>query len=53
MAAQSYVVIDRSDDFDLPFDVDLNIDATEYSRIMRRIGVDGADASVSAFNSSI
>jgi hypothetical protein len=53
---ESNVVSDRSDDLDLSFDVDLNIDAVEYSRIMRRIfvnGDDGAVTSVSAFNSSI
>ena len=53
---ESNVVSDRSDELDLSFDVDLNIDAAEYSRIMRRIFVDGDDeavTSVSAFNSSI
>jgi hypothetical protein len=55
---ESNVVSDRSDDLDLSFDVDLNIDAVEYSRIMQRISVDGdgddrAVTSVSAFNSSI
>ena len=53
---ESNVVSDRSEDLDLSFDVDLNIDAMEYSRIMQRIGVDGDDGavtSVSAFNSSI
>jgi hypothetical protein len=50
---ESNVVSDRSDDLDLSFDVDSNIDAVEYSRIMQRIGVDGAVTSVSAFNSSI
>jgi hypothetical protein len=53
---ESNVVYDRSEDLDLSFDVDLHIDAVEYSRIMQRIGVDGDDGtvtSVSAFNSSI
>lgn len=46
---------DESDDLDLSFDFDLNIDAVEYSRIMRRIGIDGDETvtRVSAFNSSI
>jgi hypothetical protein len=44
-----------SDELDLTFDFDLNIDAVEYSRIMRRIGSDGDETGtrVSAFNSSI
>jgi hypothetical protein len=46
---------DESDDLDLSFDFDLNIDAVEYSRIMRRIGIDSDETvtRVSAFNSSI
>jgi hypothetical protein len=49
------VVTDESDDLDLSFDFDLNIDTVEYSRIMRRIGIDGDETvtRVSAFNSSI
>jgi hypothetical protein len=45
----------ESDDLDLSFDFDLNIDAVEYSRIMHRIGIDGDETvtRVSAFNSSI
>ncbi len=53
---ESSDVSDRSDDLGLSFDFDQNIDAEEYARIMRRIGVDGDDGavtSVSAFNSSI
>jgi hypothetical protein len=53
--ATQFVVTDESDDLDLSFDFDLNIDRAEYSRIMRRIDIDG-DATVtrvSAFNSSI
>ena len=51
------VTADMSDIRDLQFDTDVNIDAVEYSRIMRRIG-NGIDSdesvpSVSAFNSSI
>jgi hypothetical protein len=39
---------------DLPLDAELAIDAAEYARIMRRIGIDGNEApQVSAFNSSI
>jgi hypothetical protein len=46
---------DVSDELDLSFDFDLNINAEEYSRIMRRIGIDGDETvtRVSAFNSSI
>jgi hypothetical protein len=46
---------DVSDDLDLSFDFDMNIDAVEYSRIMHRIGIDGDETvtRVSAFNSSI
>jgi hypothetical protein len=46
---------DETDDLDLSFDFDLNIDTAEYSRIMRRIGIDGDETvmRVSAFNSSI
>jgi len=53
--AASTAKSDLSDDLDLAFDFDLNIDATEYSRIMRRIGIDGDETvtQVSAFNSSI
>jgi FXSXX-COOH protein len=43
-----------SDIHDLPLDVEVNIDDTEYARIMRRISADGGtDTDVSAFNSSI
>ena len=40
---------------DLPLDVDVNIDDSEYARIMRRISIadGGTDTDVSAFNSSI
>jgi hypothetical protein len=53
MATQT--ATDKSDDLDLLFDFDLNIDAVELSRIMRRIGTEGDQAGtrVSAFNSSI
>jgi hypothetical protein len=53
--AEVTVASDMSDIHDLPFDFDVNIDAAEYSRIMRRIGVTGGDAAtpVSAFNSAI
>jgi hypothetical protein len=53
---ESNVVSGRSDELDLSFDFDLDIDAAEYARIMRRIGTGGEDGtvtSVSAFNSSI
>jgi hypothetical protein len=45
----------RGVDYDLSFDLGLNIDESEYSRIMRRIGIDGDETvtRVSAFNSSI
>jgi hypothetical protein len=56
-ATQADVIVasDMSDIHDLPFDFDLNIDMVEYSRIMRRIGIDGDDTvtPISAFNSSI
>jgi FXSXX-COOH protein len=43
-----------SDVRDLPLDVEINIDNTEYARIMRRLSADGGtDTDVSAFNSSI
>jgi hypothetical protein len=53
--AEDVVTSDMSDIHDLPFDLDVNIDAVEYSRIMRRIGIDGDESAppVSAFNSSI
>jgi hypothetical protein len=40
---------------DLPLDAEVNVDALEYERIMRRIFNRGGepDAEVSAFNSSI
>jgi hypothetical protein len=46
---------DTSDDLDLSFDFDLNIDAVEYSRIMRRflLGGDRTVTPISSFNSSI
>jgi hypothetical protein len=44
-----------TDESDVAFDFDMNIDAVEYSRIMHRIGIDGDETvtRVSAFNSSI
>jgi hypothetical protein len=53
--AEAIATSDKSDDLDPAFDFDLNIDAAEYSRIMRRIGIDGDETvtQVSAFNSSI
>jgi hypothetical protein len=44
-----------ADDLDLPLDFELKIDELEYSRLMRRIGIDGDETvtRVSAFNSSI
>jgi hypothetical protein len=54
MQAELFVTSDKSDIHDLPFDFDVNIDVVEYSRIMRRVGVDGGSVTpVSAFNSSI
>jgi hypothetical protein len=52
---QAIATSDMSDDRALSFDFDLDIDAVEYSRIMRRIGIDGDETvtQVSAFNSSI
>lgn len=53
---ESNVVSDRSDDLGLSFEFDVDIDAADYARIMRRIGTGGDDetvTSVSAFNSSI
>jgi hypothetical protein len=54
-AAEAIAASDMSDDRALSFDFDLDIDAVEYSRIMRRIGIDGDESvtQVSAFNSSI
>jgi hypothetical protein len=53
--AGASVVSSISDDGDLPFDVDVIIDDTEYAAIMRRAGQpDGESVTpVSAFNSSI
>jgi hypothetical protein len=53
--AEAIATSDMSGDHDLSFDFDLDIDAVEYSRIMRRIGIDGDESvtQVSAFNSSI
>ncbi len=53
--AEARIAPDMSDDLHLSFDFDLDIDAVEYSRIMRRIGIDGDETvtQVSAFNSSI
>jgi hypothetical protein len=51
--AEAIATSDMSDEHDLAFDFDLNIDAEEYSRIMRRIDGDEAVTQVSAFNSSI
>ncbi|MGD0702420.1 MAG: hypothetical protein ABSA02_21380 [Trebonia sp.] len=53
--AEAIATSDMTDDYDLAFDFDLNIDAVEYSRIMRRIGIDGDETvtQISAFNSSI
>jgi hypothetical protein len=57
MAAKGAEVINSvmSDVRDQPFDFDVDIDSTEYSRIMRRIGAqDGESVTpVSAFSSSI
>jgi hypothetical protein len=57
MAAKGAEVINSvmSDVRDQSFDFDVDIDSSEYSRIMRRIGVqDGESVTpVSAFNSSI
>jgi hypothetical protein len=52
---QAIATSDIPDDRALSFDFDLDIDAVEYSRIMRRIGIDGDETvtQVSAFNSSI
>lgn len=49
------VTYGASDMGDLPLDVEVDIDDTEYERIMRRlaIGSGGTDTEVSAFNSSI
>jgi hypothetical protein len=49
------VMSGASDMGDLSLDTEVNIDGTEYARIMRRItiGDGGTDTEVSAFNSSI
>jgi len=45
---------DKSDDPDLWFDFDVQIDAEEYSRIMRHTSAgDGTAMPICAFNSSI
>lgn len=41
------------DSRDLPLDDEVPVSDAEYDSIMRRIGRDGAEPSVSAFNSSI
>jgi hypothetical protein len=54
--AEPIAISDTSgDDFDLWLGFELQIDEVEYSRIMRRIGIDGDETvtQVSAFNSSI
>jgi hypothetical protein len=52
--AEMIVTSDMSDIHDLPFDFEVNIDAVEFKRVMRRISVEGdAGTPVSAFNSSI
>jgi hypothetical protein len=53
--AGDVVTSGMSDIRDMPLDFDANIDVAEYSRIMRRIGIDsdGSVMPVSAFNSSI
>jgi hypothetical protein len=45
---------DKSDDQDLSFDFDVQIDSEKYSRIMRHtFGGDGTATPIYAFNSSI
>lgn len=53
--ATQIVTTDDSDDGDPPFGFGQDIDIVEYSRLMRRIGIDGDEtvARVSGFNSSI
>jgi hypothetical protein len=53
--SDAVVASDMTDINELPLDVEINIDESEYVHIMRRIGlVEGeAGTSVSAFNSSI
>ena len=53
--ADAIIASDISDIGDLPLDAEVNIDATEYEHIMRRIGIAAGEpgTSVSAFNSSI
>jgi hypothetical protein len=53
--AEDVVTSGMSDIHDLPLDFDVDIDAAEYARIMRPIGIGGDEevAQVSAFNSSI
>jgi hypothetical protein len=55
MATGTAVDTAESDDLDVSFDFDLEIDEVEYSRIMQRIGIDGDETvtRVSAFNSSL
>jgi hypothetical protein len=49
---ESSVVSGGSDDLGLSFDFDQNIDAEEYSRIMRRIVSYDETPQVAAFNSA-
>jgi FXSXX-COOH protein len=49
------VVSGVSDMHDLPLDIEVNIDDSEYARIIKRLTTEGGgtDTQVSAFNSSI
>jgi hypothetical protein len=55
MTAPENAASDLSEVHEVAFDLDLVIDKSDYSRIMRRIGLDGDESTtrVCAFNSSI
>lgn len=55
ISAETIADSDFADDLHLMLDFGMNIDAAEYARIMRRIGVEGDETvtQVSAFNSAI
>ena len=54
-SADAVIVSDAPVMRDLPFDMEVDINDTEYAHIMRRIGIAEGEpgTSVSAFNSSI
>jgi hypothetical protein len=51
--AEASLISEVPDIQDVPFGADVNIDAEEHARIMRRIGQDGQSGTSAGFNSSI